>query len=221
MRPLVVFDLDGTIVDSRRDLADSTNELLESFGAPRLPDADVVAMVGEGARMLVSRAIRAAGLAGVGVDDALARFRAIYDRRLLAHTRPYEGIPAVLRWVKEDSAVAVLTNKPEDPSRRLLDAFELTPYVDWVIGGDSGFSRKPDPAGLLHLIATAGAVASRAAMVGDSWIDVETGQRAGVRVCGVTYGFGGTAARGLTGADWIVDSPADIVNVLASFLDRH
>src|SRR5512134_3512806 len=124
MRPLVVFDLDGTIVESRRDLADSTNELLESFGAPRLPDADVVAMVGEGARMLVARAVRAAGLANVAIDDALARFRDIYDRRLLVHTHPYDGIPDVLRRLSDRASVAVLTNKPEGPSRRLLDAFD-------------------------------------------------------------------------------------------------
>src|SRR5262249_2193482 len=93
--PLVVFDLDGTLVDSRRDLADSTNDMLESYGDAPLPVEQIAAFVGEGARRLVERALLAAGRAA-SLDEALDRFRASYDRRLLLHTRPYDGIVGLI-----------------------------------------------------------------------------------------------------------------------------
>ena len=188
--PLIVFDLDGTLIDSRLDLAESTNEMLESYGGRALPLDAVAGMVGEGARLLVVRALTAAGLEP-DVDDALARFRAIYDRRLLLHTRPYPGVPEMMRDLAGHARLGVLTNKPEAPARRLLDAFELTRHVAGVIGGDSGFARKPDPAGLQHLIDAGQGDASATIFVGDSMIDVETARAAGVRMSVVLYGFGG------------------------------
>src|SRR4051812_33084047 len=95
MDSLIVFDLDGTLIDSHRDLADSVNEMLASYGARPRPLDEVTKMIGEGARVLVERALAAAGL-NPAEPDALDRFRAIYDRHLLGHTRPYEGIPAVV-----------------------------------------------------------------------------------------------------------------------------
>jgi phosphoglycolate phosphatase len=186
---LIVFDLDGTLVDSRLDLAESTNEMLGTYGATPLPVDAVAAMVGEGAKVLVARALAAAGLEA-DVSDALTRFREIYDRRLLVHTRPYEGIEAVVSGLAERHTLAVLTNKPESPSRRLLDAFGLAPYFQEVIGGDSGPARKPDPGGLHLLMKQCGAASADTWLVGDSMIDVETARRGGVRMCVVLYGFG-------------------------------
>ncbi len=186
---LIVFDLDGTLVDSRLDLAESTNEMLGTFGARPLPVDEVAAMVGEGAKVLVRRALAAAGVAADD-DDALGRFREIYDRRLLIHTRPYEGIEVVVRELSAAHRLAVLTNKPEAPSRRLLEAFDLSRHFPRVIGGDSGPARKPDPAGLELLIREAGGSAADAWLVGDSMIDVETARRAGVGMCVALYGFG-------------------------------
>lgn len=186
---LIVFDLDGTLIDSRLDLAESTNEMLGTFGAAALPIDAVAAMIGEGAKVLVMRALAAAGLT-VGVDAALQRFRDIYDRRLLIHTRPYPGIEATVKTLASSARLAVLTNKPEAPSRRLLDAFDLAPYFGRVIGGDSGYPRKPDPSGLLALVDEAGVAPSETWMVGDSMIDVATARRANVRMCVALYGFG-------------------------------
>lgn len=186
---LIVFDLDGTLVDSRLDLAESTNEMLGTYGAPALPVDAVAAMVGEGAKVLVGRALQAAGVEA-DVPDALARFREIYDRRLLVHTRPYSGIEEVVSALAKDHTLAVLTNKPEAPSRRLLDAFGLSPHFQEIVGGDSGASRKPDPAGLQKLMTTFGAESTGTWLVGDSMIDVETARRAGVRMCVALYGFG-------------------------------
>jgi phosphoglycolate phosphatase len=186
---LIVFDLDGTLVDSRLDLAESTNEMLSTYGASPLPVDAVAAMVGEGAKVLVARALEAAGLEA-DVSDALTRFREIYDRRLLVHTRPYPGIEQVVAEVSKDHTLAVLTNKPEAPSRRLLDAFGLAGYFRRVIGGDSGPARKPDPAGLNELMSHFESSTATTWLVGDSMIDVETARRAGVRMCVALYGFG-------------------------------
>src|SRR5688572_22661880 len=134
---LIIFDLDGTLIDSRLDLAESTNEMLATYGASELPVDDVARMVGEGAKVLVERALAAAGR-NPNEPDALKRFREIYDTRLLRHTRPYEGIPEIVDSLAAEHVLAVLTNKPEAPSRRLLEAFGLAPRFREVIGGDSG-----------------------------------------------------------------------------------
>ena len=208
---LLVFDLDGTLVDSRRDLADSANEMLASYGAePHSVDA-VTGMVGEGARVLVERALRAAHL-DPAEPEALARFLAIYDRRLLEHTRPYDGLPGVIRDAARRGVVAVLTNKPEAPARRILDAFALSGSLAWVVGGDSGFARKPDPSALLDLVARAGTTAARTMMVGDSPVDAETAKRAGVTFCAALYGFGR-----VTGGDVTAGSAAELDGVIRAF----
>ena len=209
--PLVVFDLDGTIVDSRRDLADSANEMLETYGAGPQSVEAVTQMVGEGARVLVERALRASNL-DPAEPEAFARFLEIYDRRLLGHTRPYDGVAELIHDSARRAAIAVLTNKPEAPSRRLLDAFDLTRSVRWVIGGDSGFARKPDPAGLLDLVARAETTAARTLMVGDSPVDAETARRAGVTFCAALYGFGR-----VTGGDFSAASGPGLDGVLRTF----
>lgn len=186
---LIVFDLDGTLIDSRLDLAESTNEMLASYGGTPMPVDAVAAMVGEGAKVLVARAMGAAGL-DPDEPDALRRFREIYDRRLFVHTRPYAGIEEVVGRLAERHPLAVLTNKPEAPSRRLLDVFGLGRHFRRIIGGDSGPARKPDPEGLRLLMAQCGAEVADTWLVGDSMIDVETARRAGVRMCVALYGFG-------------------------------
>jgi phosphoglycolate phosphatase len=211
----VVFDLDGTLIDSRLDLAESTNEMLETYGAAPFPVDRVTMMVGEGARKLVERALEAAGL-DPAEPEALARFLEIYGRRLLVHTRPYDGIPGAITRLSGAHTLAVLTNKPGEPTRRLLDAFGLTQRFRRIVGGDSEFPRKPDPAGLRALMDEQGAAASDTWFVGDSMIDVETARRAGVRLCVALYGFG--QLRGelvLDGSEAIARTPGEIVNIIS------
>ena len=211
---LIVFDLDGTLIDSARDLADSTNEMLATFGAPALPNTAVLSMVGEGAKKLVERALAESGL-DPAEPAALARFREIYDRRLLVHTRAYDGIPEVLEAAASRTALAVLTNKPEAPTRRLLDGLALAPFFRWVIGGDGAFPRKPDPAALRHLVAEAGADPARTLYVGDSNVDVDTARRAGVPMCLARYGFGFLRGEtGLDAADWTIEEPRDLLAII-------
>jgi phosphoglycolate phosphatase len=211
---LIVFDLDGTLVDSRLDLAESTNEMLATYRAPALAIDRVAMMVGEGARKLVERALAAAGL-DPAEPEALARFLEIYGRRLLVHTRPYAGIPDALMSLGNDVPLAVLTNKPGVLTQRLLDAFDLTRHFRQVIGGDSPWGRKPDPAGLRALMQTHGADPAGTWLVGDSMIDVETARRAGTRMCVVLWGFG--QSRGelvLDGTEAVVRAPGDIARAI-------
>jgi phosphoglycolate phosphatase len=215
--PLVVFDLDGTLVDSRQDLADSTNAVLESLGAPALHLDRVAMMVGEGARILVQRALEAAGLPSEGgqLDNALSRFHECYRSRLLATTRPYPGISDMLGEVAPLATLAMLTNKPLVPTRQLVDAFGWRTHFVQVIGGDGAVPRKPDPKGLRQLMAMADAGPESTLLVGDSMVDVETARNAGVAMCVVQYGFGHT--RGdlqLRGDEWIAETGTDVGRVI-------
>jgi phosphoglycolate phosphatase len=213
---LVVFDLDGTLVDSKRDLAEAVNALLVACGALPLPEDRIGRMIGEGAAVLVARAFAAAGIDPP--PDALGRFLAIYDERLLDHTRAYEGIPDVLEALRLRAALSVLTNKPLAASRRILAGLDLARFFTEaaVIGGDGPFPRKPNPQGLLHLAAVAGAAPDETLLVGDSLIDWRTAREAATAVCVARYGFGfeGFPTDRLTPADCVIDHPRDLLSRL-------
>jgi phosphoglycolate phosphatase len=216
-RRLIAFDLDGTLIDSLRDLAESTNHLIEELGGRIVPEADLARMIGEGAAVLVRRALAAAGLGDV--PGALARFREIYEGRLLVHTRPYPGIPEALRFASQRARLAVLTNKPTMPSERILEGLELRGFFDAVIGGDGGFPRKPEPASLLALMDRAGVGASDTMLVGDSLIDLETARRAMVQCCLASWGFGFESfpTDRLTGADVVLRDADELRQTVERF----
>lgn len=218
MPHLVVFDLDGTLVDSRLDLAASANALLEGFGARPLAVEQVVAMVGEGARVLVERVLRAAGV-DADLPKALEQFLEIYDDKLADHTHLYPGVLDTLRALDGAAVVALLTNKPGHHTGRLLAALEIRQFFSTVIGGDSQFPRKPDPAGLLHLIDLNGVSPQTTIMVGDSMVDVETAQRAFARVCVARYGFGRLPDDGSFGPEALIArEPSDLLQLLTGFV---
>lgn len=208
---LVVFDLDGTLIDSRRDLADSANALIAERGGQPLPVETIAAMVGEGAALLVRRLITASGI-DLDLHQALPRFLELYDERLLVHTRLYDGTREMLESLAGVAPLAILTNKPQRPTERILDGLGIAPMFKWIVGGDTAHGRKPDPAGLAHVIAAAGVGAEETLMVGDSAIDLRTARAAGTRVCLARYGFGfHTASELLDGAELIADRPSTIV----------
>jgi phosphoglycolate phosphatase len=215
MTELVIFDLDGTLIDSRRDLADATNALIEEYGGMPLSVDAVTAMVGEGAAVLVRRALSAAGLRHMPAG-ALDRFVAHYMERLTIHTRPYPGIPEALAALRDDGrALAVLTNKPHSATVRILDLLGLASWFSDVVGGDTAAGRKPDPAGLLQIAGRAGATPATTMLVGDSKIDVQTARNAGVRICVARYGFGYREGISLRDDDLGIDSPSQLPGVLA------
>jgi phosphoglycolate phosphatase len=216
MYRLVVFDLDGTLIDSRRDLAESANAVLSEHGLPALEEEAVGRMVGDGAATLVARVFEASGRAQPA--DALKRFLQIYNRRLLDCTRPYAGVPAMLEAASERAALAVLTNKPLAATHQILAGLDLERFFRpaSVVGADGPFARKPDPAGLLHLVTAAHAAAAEVLMVGDSVIDWQTAQAAGTSACIARYGFGfpGFPMRCLRAGDAVIDDPVQLVHLL-------
>jgi phosphoglycolate phosphatase len=212
---LIVFDLDGTLVDSRRDIADSANAVLEECGVPPHSEEAIGEMVGDGAAMLIARAFEAAHAPMPA--DALDRFLRIYDGRLLRFTRPYDGIPALLAALETRYWLAVLTNKPLGATRAILDGVHLASYFgDRVLGGDGPQPRKPDPSGLLNLVDRASVPAGRTMMVGDSHVDLRTAHAAGARAGIARYGFGfrDTMLEELDPDDVLIDHPHDLLTFL-------
>ena len=213
---LAVFDLDGTLIDSRRDLADSANEMLAGYGASPLAENEIAAMIGCGAPTLVKRVIAAAGVEA-SLEEALGRFLSVYDGRLTRHTRPYEGIPQLLDDLHgQRISMALLTNKPREQSVKILEVFGLAKYFQWVVGGDGPWPRKPAPDGARFLMDQASTGPDETMLIGDSMVDLQTSRNAGVRICLARYGFGfaDLAAGELRGDESLVDTPAEIAGVL-------
>jgi phosphoglycolate phosphatase len=217
--PLIVFDLDGTLVDSRQDLAFAVNRTLAELGARPLPEPEVTGMVGEGARLLVDRALASAGVPPGEAPRALERFLEVYDEHLLDHTRAYDGIGGLLERVHGLARLAVLTNKPTRASRRVLAGLGIESYFTRVIGGDNEFGRKPDPRALLHLVETAEADRRQTLLVGDSRIDLETARNAAVPCCLVRWGFG-FPPDGVAPEIPTADVPATVAEIFETLLRR-
>jgi phosphoglycolate phosphatase len=216
--PLIVFDLDGTLIDSQRDIADAANALILERGGQPLPVERIAEMVGDGAAVLLRRALATAGLRD-DVRSALARFLELYDERLLRTTRLYEGIDDAVAELAQSAPLAVLTNKPTRPTERILDGLGIANRFRWIVGGDGPFARKPDPASLRHLMADAAATADRTIMIGDSAIDLATARAAGTHVCLARYGFGfRLAPTDLRGDERLADRPADIPPLVRAIL---
>ncbi len=212
---LVVFDLDGTLVDSATDLASAASALAEELGGRPLTRAEVIGMVGEGAAVLVRRALTAAGV-HPATPGATARFLTLYDARLLDTTCLYPGMRGVLDTLDPLTALAVLTNKPAAPAERLLSGLGVRQYFIEVVGGDGPWPRKPDPAGLtaLRVHARGGPMV----MVGDSPVDAETAARAGATFVLARYGFGAAALSAGLVTPFVADSPDALADVIPDAL---
>jgi phosphoglycolate phosphatase len=204
MARLAVFDLDGTLVDSLDDLHASVSHALRAVGLPPRSRGEVRGFVGEGARVLVAKAV--APRADL-VEPALAAWRAHYEEHCLDRTRAFPGVEALLAGAGRP--LAVLTNKPGALSRKILGGLGLLPRFAAVVGGDEA-PRKPDPAGLLAILAKVGATPAETVLVGDSRHDVATGLAAGVPVVAVTWGLSSRADLAAAGATRFADGPADL-----------
>ncbi len=209
MARFAVFDLDGTLVDSLDDLHASVNHALAAVGLPPRTREEVRGYVGEGARVLLAKAIAPRDEL---LDPALSAWRAHYAEHCLDRTRPYPGIPALLSGAGR--VLAVHTNKPGAMARKILDGLGLLPRFVAVLGGDEA-PRKPDPTGLRELMARAGATPGETVFVGDSRHDVETAHAAGVEVIAVTWGLGSRAELVQAGATSFAESAADLARWVA------
>ncbi len=204
---LLVFDLDGTLVDSKEDLAASVNFAVGRAGVAPLPRETIYSYIGDGATMLVRRALGPAR--EHRTDEVLAVFLEHYRHHLLDTTRPFPGVRESLADHASRYRMAVLTNKPLGMTEAILSGLSLDGFFSEVRGGDSFGSKKPDPEGLVRVMASLGAASEETLMVGDSRNDVLAGRGAGTRTCGVTYGLG---AGGFAAAppDFTVDRFPDL-----------
>jgi phosphoglycolate phosphatase len=211
---LILWDLDGTLVDSELDLAHSINAMLRHLKRPELPVEVVASYIGDGAPMLVRRALGDPQDESF-VQSALEYFMAYYREHKLDNTFVYPGILETLEAIRQHSTIqmAVLTNKPINPSLGICDGLKLTEYMTKVVGGNSFPTKKPDPHGARVLLEEHGAAATEAVMIGDSQNDVLTANNAGMYSIGVTYGLSPESLK-IHKPDVLIDYPAELLEVL-------
>ena len=210
----LIFDLDGTLVDTQADLAAATNYMLTALELAPLTLAQVAGLIGHGARVLVEKALGSGH--GHLVDHGFALFMEYYSAHTLDHTRLYAGLETLLPVVQAHGlTLTILTNKPETPSRFIVSGLGLTPFFSAIVGGDTLPTKKPDPLGVIYLQRQTGVALSETLLIGDSRVDYDTGVAAGVAVCGVTWGFGAVDLRSLS-PQFLVHTPQELGAVVLS-----
>ncbi len=216
---LLVFDLDGTLIDSKKDLVEAVNATLVQFGLRPQPEDRIASYIGDGAGMLVKRALAADGADASLAPGALEAFLAYYREHKLDHTRVYRGVLEQLAALGEAMPVkmAVLTNKPVRASAEICAGLGLAPFFFRTYGGNSFSTKKPDPEGLEKLMAEAGARPEATVMIGDSDVDIRTARAAGAWSVGCRYGFSPHSIADMEVkelVDVVVDSPAEWTEAL-------
>jgi phosphoglycolate phosphatase len=206
---LAIFDLDGTLVDSLDDLHASVNHALRELGLPPRSREEIHGFVGEGARLLLARAVAPHDHL---VEPALAVWRPHYEAHCLDRTRPYPGVEALLAGAGR--TLAVHTNKPGAMARKILAGLGLLPRFAAVVGGDEA-PRKPDPTGVLEIVARVGGSPGETVFVGDSRVDVAVARAAGVPMVAVTWGYGSRAELAAAGATAFADDAAELAPFVA------
>ena len=212
---LIIFDLDGTLVDSRQDIATSVNELLTGLGRPELPSEEVFAFIGNGVRKLLERSLQGSATSEK-LDEAVELYLQIYRRRLLDTTSVYPGVREALMELEAFTSAprkSVLTNKPTKESLAVLEGLDLARFFDRVHGGESFPKRKPDPMGVDALIESTGARREQTLLVGDSCVDYDTARNAHIRVSLVTYGIGAEEVRSLS-PDFFIDDMRELLPIV-------
>ncbi|MFY9805357.1 MAG: HAD-IA family hydrolase [Candidatus Acidiferrales bacterium] len=217
---VLIFDLDGTLIDSKLDLAHAVNAMLAHMGREAHVHETIFSFIGDGAAMLVRRAL-GEGVTEAEVAKGLDYFLSYYRAHMLDNTVAYPGVREALAELAKPAAgaalaMAVLTNKPVVFSRAILEGLGLAGYFRFVYGGNSFERKKPDPMGVEVLLREMGATAREALMIGDSDVDIKTARNAGIFACGVTYGFGLEGLRAHP-PDLMVDSLTE----LPGYLDGH
>ena len=217
---LLVFDLDGTLIDSAQDLCNSVNATLAHFGLRHLDDAQVAGFIGDGALMLMRRALAFEHGSPVNeefLETAYKFFLDYYRAHKLDFTYAYEGVLEALAALKElhsfPRTMAVLTNKPVRPAQDICTALGLAPHFLHIYGGNSFATKKPNPEGLLALMAEAGAEPGETVLIGDSMVDVQTARNAGAWAIGCTFGLAPETLESHP-PDVLVDSPKDWTTAL-------
>lgn len=209
---LIIFDFDGVIIDSGQDIASAVQYVLKLFDQSVLTREEIIGYVGHGVEYLISKCFK--GCDDDTIKQVIPIYRKHYLENAVVETRLYEHVEETLEYIKksgEDNRIALVTNKPEDLTYKILDVFGVKQYFDMVVGPESVKKMKPDPEGILQVLEQFKIPPHQAIMVGDSHVDVEAGKNAGTITCGVTYGLGDRE-------ELIKSSPDIIINDMAELL---
>ena len=204
---LIVYDFDGTLVDTLFDIADSVNLTLSEIGLPQLPRGTIRKYVGRGVERLMSQTLQ--GSFFTDIPKAVSLFKKHYSENLAHHTDFYPYGREILQHFKNKNQ-AICSNKPEGFIHRILESLNGLHYFDMVIGGDSMNSKKPNPEGLNFILQRLNISADEALLVGDSPVDIETGRRAGVYTCIVNFGLGFPDEIAAAHPDCLIDSLSEL-----------
>ena len=214
----VVFDLDGTLVDTAPDILAYLNDMLAELGRPGLDPSSVRSMIGDGVRSLLLRGLEASGgiPADLDIENLFRRYLARYTEEPVKQSRPFDGVSDTLGALSEAGVrLGVCTNKPQEPTNRLLSRLGLDRYFGSVMGGDALPVKKPDPAHLLTILDRLDVKPERAALIGDSETDLKTARAAGTPCILVSFGYTKIPARDL-GADHVIDHFSHLISTLKS-----
>lgn len=207
----IVFDLDGTLVNTLDDITDSVNAVMVSEGYPQRVLEDIRYFVGEGYRVLMSKALPAGTEQGE-IDHCTALFRKTYYKNIANKTKPYEGIPSLLQKLKKIGVkIGVVSNKLDEATKEAC-RFYFGPLIDIAIGENPERKNKPAPDNVYEVLAQLGSSKENALYVGDSNVDVKTAKNAGVVCIGVTWGYRTKEILVQEGADYIIDNPSQLLN---------
>ena len=209
----LLFDLDGTLIDSRDDLADSVNLMLSELNLVNLPNETIYNFIGEGVFNLINRSISASLNKESDVEfsnHGVEIFRQIYAENCLIKTKLYEGVKETLNKLS-DFPKAVVTNKPHGFSVKILESLGISQHFSLIVGGDSLPERKPSPIPLLFAVENLVISAEESLMIGDSWVDIQAGKNANIKTCGCIYGFRGKAEVENAGADFLIEKFSDLI----------
>jgi phosphoglycolate phosphatase len=206
---LLIFDLDGTLIESKWDIAHSVNYTLVTLGLPERPIEEIFGFVGDGVKRLLRLAVGEGNQARF--EEALKVFRGHYLEHCLDRTTFYPGIePMLQHFSRKQKAIA--TNKSIEYTRVIVNG--LGPHhFGYMVGGDNGFGLKPEPGMLLHIIEKLGVHKDRAVLVGDSTNDINGGHNAGIRVCAVGYGMGNREKMAACEPDWFIEQPEQLMEI--------
>lgn len=210
---LIVYDLDGTLVDTREDIAQAANHMRSAMGLSPLPREEICTYVGLGLSQLVQSCLGTCDLRVV--KEGIRTYRAHYAEHLLDHTVLYPGAQELLEHFR-DRLQAVVTNKPNPYSREILTALGVADYFLEIVAGDSGLAKKPDPQAIQAVMHQAGVPAGDTLLIGDSPIDVEAGRRAGVKSVAVAHGFSSAEELRRACPDWMVRDLRELLGLARS-----
>lgn len=210
-----IFDLDGTLTDTLESLTYSVNETLKEMGLPLITSDQCESFVGNGARVLIEKALAAAGVPGSGrLEEGMEIYGRIFDANCTYLVTPYEGVSKMLEKLKERGVrLAVLSNKPHRQTVKVVKEIFGEGVFDYVQGQQEDIARKPDPEGIYRLMERLKVSKEECLYVGDSEVDIRTGKNAGVRTIGVAWGFRTREILEAAGAETIIDAPKELMNI--------